>query len=167
MIKKMYASNLEAIKALQYFQLNCKNLNFLIFGHFPGCLIRHKSFCGTFFLLLYLWVIEVMSVGSEMHKCKQWNGRSNVRNYLFISVFFIFSVTCNLRLGNPVNSVYHFGTTDNRVDTTDSAQWVDLHCRSFWWPEFDGLSLLSCSEMENSVEQHIYDQTVPHYTATP
>lgn len=85
---------------------------------------------------------------------------------LLVSASFSFLVTCDLCMGNPANAVYRSGATDSLNDTTDSAQWVDLHRRSLWWPEFEGSSLLSCSEMENSL-QHIYDQIVPHYTAAP
>lgn len=88
----------------------------------------------------------------------------------FMTLLSTFSVTlcsnCHLNLENPITSFDHFGATDSRDDTTDSAQWADLQRRSLWWPEFDGWSPLSCTEMENSVWQHIYDQTVPHYTAS-
>lgn len=59
------------------------------------------------------------------------------------------------------------GANDSDDVSTNSSQWVDKQRRGLRWPEFDGLFLLSCSGMENSVEQHIYSQTDPHYTAAP
>lgn len=43
-----------------------------------------------------------------------------------------------LCMGSLVNLVYHFGATDSRNDTSDSAQWVDLYRWSF-----DDLNLLA------------------------
>lgn len=124
------------------------------------------SFTLTLFFAISVILRTAMSQGPGMLDCNEMRDWKWME-LLVYDLFFICSVTCScgchLLLGNPATSFDHSGATD----TTDSAKWVDLQHRGLWWPEFDGLSLLSCSEMENSVEQHIYDQTAPHYTATP